>query len=106
MSHSRKQQGQYRKIIKDDNPISSVPSSTVPSVPPTILFSSSFSTLLLYSSTSTSSTSTSFTPVNPMPDNQLNEFIIKVFGDMYKICIKTCMDNYIIILSLRSWLHC
>ena len=36
MAHSRKQQGQYRKIIKDDNPVPSVlsvPSSSVPSVP-------------------------------------------------------------------------
>ena len=36
MAHSRKQQGQYRKIIKDDNPVSSsvssIPSSTVLSV--------------------------------------------------------------------------
>ena len=31
MAHSRKQQGQYRKIIKDDNPVSSVSSSTIPS---------------------------------------------------------------------------
>ena len=34
MAHSRKQQGQYRKIIKDDNPDFSVPS--VPSVPSSI----------------------------------------------------------------------
>ena len=53
MVHSRKQQGQYRKIIKDDNHDSSVPSSVPSSTVPLVFFSfffySSFS-FFFYSS--------------------------------------------------------
>ena len=86
MAHSRKQQGQYRKIIKDDNPVSSdsssvpssISSSTIPSVPSsstsyTSLPTSVPSTVPSSNTPSTSrssSSSTSSTPVIPMPDDQ------------------------------------
>ena len=95
MSYSRKQQGQYRKIIKDDNPDSSVSSifsvlssstvpsitssSSVPSSVPSIIPSSNISSTV----SSTSASSTSSTPVIPMTDGQFKEYISKVCGDMY-----------------------
>ena len=87
MAHTRKQQGQYRKIIKDDNPSTSVPSSVSSTSVPSVPLSSSSSTSSLpsssSSSTSISSTSTSSTPIIPMPDDQFKELMNKVCGDMY-----------------------
>ena len=64
MAHTRKQQGHYRKIIKDDNPPTSFLSS-----------SSSTSSLPSLPSPSSSSTSTSSVPIIPMPDDQFKEFM-------------------------------
>ena len=79
MAQSRKQQGKYRKIIKDDNPDSSY--SSVPSVfPSSSIHSTSFlSTSLPSTPISSSSTlsSTSSTSVIPMTKDQFNEFINK-----------------------------
>ena len=95
MAHSRKQQGQYRKIIKDDNPDFSVPlvpssivplflpSSSIPSLVPSVsLVPSSSTPSLPFSSSSTSTSSSS--PVIPMPDDKFKEFINKLCGSMYE----------------------
>ena len=100
MAHSSKQQGQYRKIIKVDNLPISVPSTIPSSTIPSSLSSSTWS-----SSSSPSFTSTSSTPVIRMPDDKFKEYMSKVLVICILICIQICMDNYIIILSLRSWLH-
>ena len=75
IAHSRKQQGQYRKLIKDDNPdssdhlvsstIPSVPSFTVPSVP---LVSSTIPSSIIPSTISSISTSSTSSTVSK-PDN-------------------------------------
>ena len=86
MAHSRKQQGQYRNIIKDDNPDSSVflvpssvpsviSSSTVPSVP-----SSVSSTV----SSTVSSLVSSFPSIFSIPDDQFKEFMGKLCKSMYE----------------------
>ena len=104
MAHSRKQQGQYRKIIKDDNtdssdslvyssiipsilPSSSIPSSSIPSTPLSSIPRSSSST----------PSSTSSTSVIPMHKDQFKIFLI----NCVIICMIIYMDNYIIILNLR-----
>ena len=95
MAHSRMQQGQYRKIIKDDNPDSSdsssvlsVPSSSIPSITITSIpsVSSVPSSSTYFPSTvsyTVSSTSTSSTSVIPIPKDQFKEFINKLCDNMY-----------------------
>ena len=75
MAHSRKQQGQYRKIIKDDNPDSL--DLSVPSVPSVFLSSS------IFSITIPSSTLSFTSSVIPMPKDQFKQFINKLCDNMY-----------------------
>ena len=83
MAHTRKQQGQYRKIIKDDNPLASIFSVPSDSIPSSIPSSSSIPSVPSSLSSSTSSSSVpSSPPVIPMPDNQFKEIMSKVCADM------------------------
>ena len=88
MAHSRKQQGQYRKIIKDDNPDFS-DSSTITSVTCSSIPSTTITSVLSVPSSSTfipslaSSTITSSTSVIHMPKDQFKEFINKLCDNMY-----------------------
>ena len=92
MAHSRKQQGQYRKIIKDDNPVSSLPSSvlsvssssTVPSVSSSIVPSVFSSTIPSLVSSTVSSLVSSSTSVASKSDDQFKEFMNKLCGSMYE----------------------
>ena len=77
IAHTRKQQGQYKKIIKEDDQIKSetldppsVPSTLIPSIPSS-------------SSTSISSSSTSSSSVIPMSKDQFKKFMSKLCDNMY-----------------------
>ena len=94
MAHSRKQQGQYKKIIKDDNPDnpdSSVSSYIIPSSVPSV--SSSSSTIPFSVSSSSSSSTIPFSVSSSpstvsMPDDQFKEFMGKLCGSMYENMFK------------------
>ena len=94
MAHTRKQQGQFRKIIKDYDQIKSetldppsVSSNLIPSSSSCTSSLSSLPSVPTPSSTSLpsvpSSTSISSTPVIPIPDDQFKKFMSKMCGDMY-----------------------
>ena len=102
MAHSRKIQGQYRKIMKNDNPASSssssssVPFSSVSSCSSTVPSSSSSvpSSTVLSSNIPSSVSSSVYSLVSSsasivfMPDDQFIKFMNKLYGSIYESMYK------------------